>query len=144
MTDKENELTIGSGDHISEFDLNTLPKPKYFINQKVWCLMYNQLHECEIIGIDYNLKWFDNNYTARFSWEWTYELTTKAGHGTISTTQENIIFSDYAEACVALHHTKSVIFESRTRSLQKEIMDLTTKLSQLNTTLAIHLKNGTN
>lgn len=36
MTDKENELTTGTGDHLSEFDLNTLPKPKYLINQKVW------------------------------------------------------------------------------------------------------------
>ena len=144
MTDKENELTIGSGNHISQYNLNELPKPKYHINQKVWYLSYNQLFECEITGIDYNLKWFDNNYTARFSWKWTYELCPQIGCGTISGEREKLIFTDYAEACVALHHTKSVIFESRTKSLQKDIMDLTTKLSQLNTALAIHLKNGTN
>ena len=144
MTDKENELTTGTGDHLSEFDLNTLPKPKYLINQKVWCLRYNQLIESEIVGIDYNLKWFDNNYTARFSWEWTYELTTKAGCGIISGEREDLIFSDYAEACVALHHAKSVIFESRTKSLQKNIAEMTTQLSQLHSALAIHLKNGTN
>lgn len=144
MTDKENELTIGTGNHISQFDLNTLPKPKYLINQKVWCLMYNQLYECEIVGIDYKLKWFDNNYTSRFSWEWSYELCPEIGCGTISGEQENSIFTDYAEACVALHHAKSVIFESRTKSLQKDIADLTTILGQLNTALAIHLKNGIN
>lgn len=144
MEDKKNEPTTGTGTHISQCDLNKLPKPNYLINQKVWCLRYNQLHECEIIGIDYNLKWFDNNYTARFSWKWTYELCPQIGCGTISGEREKLIFTDYAEACVALHHAKSVIFESRTKSLQKEIADLTTKLSQLNTALAIHLKNGTN
>lgn len=141
MTDKENELTVVTGTHISQCDLNKLPKPKYFINQKVWCLRYNQLHECEIIGIDYKLKWFDNNYTSRFSWEWTYELTTESGCGTISTIQEDIIFADYAEACVALQHLKSAIFESRTRDLQKNIKDLTAQLDRLNTALKIHLKN---
>jgi hypothetical protein len=138
---KHNELTVVTGTHISQCDLNKLPKPNYLINQKVWCLRYNQLHECEIIGIDYKLKWFDNNYTSRFSWEWTYELTTESGCGTISTIQEDIIFADYAEACVALQHLKSAIFESRTRDLQKNIKDLTAQLDRLNTALKIHLKN---
>lgn len=142
--DKENELTIGSGNHISQYNLNELPKPKYLINQKVWCLMYNQLYECEIVGIDYKLKWFDNNYTSRFSWEWSYELCPETGYGTISGEREDMIFTDYTEACNALQHAKSVIFKSRTKSLQKDIADLTTILGQLNTALAIHLKNGIN
>lgn len=144
MTDKENELTTGTGNHISEFDLRTLPKPKYLINQKVWCLHYDQLIESEIVGIDYELKWFDNNYTARFSWKWTYELYPETGYGTISGEREDMIFTDYAEACIALQHAKSVIFKSRTKSLQKDIADLSTILGQLNTALAIHLKHGIN
>lgn len=116
------EVTVKTGTPI---DFKNVRPPKFKINEQAYLLYFGEVIKVDIIGVELQLKWFDNAYISRYEWTIKYELSVanKTTPWFQDQFEEHMLFKNLADVTLEAKKYALEKFVKRKEDLEQSIKD---------------------